>query len=211
MESIKTKPIDDGIERRGYVRERILRVLLNNPDGKMTKYRIVKMSGANISWVIETLRNLEKMNLVKGTKVINYRGIVNIWKDWKIKPKSREYMVKDPLELLSKTKLKYALTTYSAENLVQSYLFPSRVDFYIDSKDLKEWHNILSKKGLVGKGNVRILMTDNHVFYNSLVKKGLTLVSVPQLIVDLLVEGAVAAEAAEMLIEKEEKNTVRRI
>lgn len=205
------KPIGEAIERRGYVRERILRVLLNNPDGKMTKYRIAKLSGANISWVIETLRNLEKMNLVKATKVMNYTGIINIWKDWKIKPKTREYMIKDPLEVLSKTNMKYALTTYSAENLVQGYLFPSRVDFYIDSKDLKKWHNLLSEKGLVGKGNVRILMTDNHVFYNSFVKKGLTLVSVPQLIVDLLVEGLVAVEAAEMLLEKEEKNSVRRL
>jgi hypothetical protein len=107
--------------------------------------------------------------------------------------------------------MKYALTTYSAENLVQGYLFPSRVDFYIDPADLKKWHLLLSEKGLVGKGNVRILMTDNHVFYNSFVKNGLMIVSMPQLIVDLLVEGVVAVEAAEKLLEKEEENAIPKL
>ncbi|MHB8603464.1 MAG: hypothetical protein ACYC9R_12595 [Nitrosotalea sp.] len=123
----------------------------------------------------------------------------------------REYMVREPLGILSTTDMKYALTTYSAENLVQGYLFPSRVDFYIDPADLKKWHLLLSEKGLVGKGNVRILMTDNHVFYNSFVKNGLMIVSMPQLIVDLLVEGVVAVEAAEKLLEKEEENAIPKL
>ena len=54
-------------------------------------------------------------------------------------------------------------------------------------------------------------MTDNHVFYNSFVKNGLMIVSVPQLIVDLLVEGVVAVEAAEKLLEKEEENAIPKL
>jgi len=89
-------------EKRGYVREKILRVLLNHPQEKLTKYRIVKNSGANISWVIEFLKKLEKIGLVEGTKVKNYRKLVLLWCDLRKRPEFREYMVKKPLELLGK-------------------------------------------------------------------------------------------------------------
>lgn len=198
------------MQRRGYVRERILRVLLNHDKERLTKYRIAKEAQANIAWVIKILRKLEKEGSVQGTEVKDYRKIILIWKDWKMMPEKREYMIRDPLDLLKKTDMTYALTTYSAENLVQKYLFPSRVDFYIDPNDHVKWHKLLSENGLVGKGNVRVLMTDKHVFYNAIVKEGLCIVSIPQLIVDLLTEGAVAAEAADMLLEKEEKDIVSR-
>ncbi|SMH72587.1 hypothetical protein [Candidatus Nitrosotalea okcheonensis] len=196
--------------QRGYVRERILRVLLNHYKERLTKYRITKEAQANIAWVIKILRRLEKEGSVQGTEVKDYHKIILLWKNWKMTPEKREYMIRDPLELLKKTDMTYALTTYSAENLVQKYLFPSRVDFYIDPDDLAKWHKLLSENGLVGKGNVRVLMTDKHVFYNAIVKEGLSIVSIPQLIVDLLTEGAVAAEAADMLLEKEEKDIVSR-
>lgn len=198
------------MQRRGYVRERILRVLLNHYKERLTKYRIAKEAQANIAWVIKILRGLEKEESVQVTKVKDYRKIILLWKSWKMVPEKREYMIRDPLDLLKKTDMTYALTTYSAENLVQKYLFPSRVDFYIDPDDLAKWHKLLSENGLVGKGNVRVLMTDKHVFYNAIVKEGLSIVSIPQLIVDLLTEGAVAAEAADMLLEKEEKDIVPR-
>lgn len=194
--------------KRGYVRERILRVLLNNQKENLTKYKIVKLAKANISWVIEFLRKLEKQGLVEGTRVKSYRGLVNMWKSIRKDPDVREYMVRDILELLKKTDMKYALTTYSAENLVQKYLFPSRTDFYILKKDQQNWHKTLAEKGLVGKGNVRVLITDEHVFYNSSVREGLTIVSIPQIIVDLMAEGLVAEEAAEMLLKREENSLV---
>jgi hypothetical protein len=98
------------------------------------------------------------------------------------------------------------LTTYQAENLVQNYLFPSRVDIYIKESDWEQWHDILSKKGLVGKGNVRLILSDEHVFYNSFEKDGLKVVSMPQLIIDLMNEGGVCVEAAELLIKRIAKN-----
>lgn len=197
------------IVKRGYVRERILRALLNNQNTKkLSKYRIVKLANANISWVIEFLKKLEKQGLVEGTKVKDYRGLFNMWRDIRIEPDVREYMVRDIIDLLKKTEMKYAITTYSAENLVQKYLFPSRTDFYIDQKDQDKWHDLLSGRGLVGKGNVRVLVTDEHVFYNSFVRDGLIVVSIPQLIVDLMTEGAVGGEAADMLLEKEMKNAL---
>jgi len=54
----------------------------------------------------------------------------------------------------------------------------------------------------VGGGNFRTLYGSNHVFFKSSSVQGYTVVSTPQLIVDLLVEGGPCVEAAEMLIEK---------
>ncbi len=196
-------------EKRGLVRERIIRVLLNTPGGNLTKYRVAKLAKAAYSWVHDFLKDLENKGLIKNTRV-NYRELVSLWRAFRIVPNKKEYMVKNPLEILKSTKLKYALTTYAAENLVQKYLFPSRIDFYIDPKDKVKWHNILSQEGLVGKGNTRMLIGDTHVFYNLSEKEGLKTVSIPQLILDLLLEGGPCAEAAEMLIEKEEEQIVYR-
>lgn len=61
---------------------------------------------------------------------------------------------------------------------------------------------LLSDNGLVGKGNVRTLVDDEHVFYNAHTVKNINVVSTPQLILDLLIEGGPSAEAAEMLLGK---------
>jgi len=187
---------------RGKVRDRILRVLINNPDGDMSKYEIARQTCATYPWVRKFLLNLEEMRLVKGTRVLDYPAILRYWQSVNIKSKFREYMVKEPLKLLKKSKLPYALTTYQAENLIQNYLFPSRIDVYIKEDDWKQWHDMISKKGLVGKGNMRLLLADEHVFYKSFKKDGLRIVSTPQLIIDLMIEGGVCIEAAELLIKK---------
>lgn len=189
-------------ERRGLVRERVLRILLNNPSGSLTKYRIAKLSEGAYPWIHELLKKLEKEGVIKGTKVKDFKKLVTLWQKWQVKPSKKEYMLRKPLEVLKNAKLQYALTTYQAENIVQNYLFPSRIDFYIDPKDKEKWHRMLSKEGLVGKGNTRILIGDKHVFYNSFERDGLKIVSTPQLIVDLLNEGGVCVEAAESLLEK---------
>ena len=103
---------------------------------------------------------------------------------------------------MEKTSLKYALTTYQAETLTQNYLFPSRIDLFVREEDVEKWHTLFTKNGLTGKGNVKIIIEDEHVFYKSKQKKGFKVVSIPQLIVDLLKEGGVAEEAAIMLMRK---------
>lgn len=193
---------------RGTFRERIIRVLLVEPDGSLTKYGLAKKAQCSFPWVHEFLGKLEKSMLVDGTKVINYSGLTQYWLQVKTKSEKKEYMHKDPITLLQNTKLQYALTTYQAENLVQHYLFPSRTDFYIDRKDAEEWHKLLTADGLVGKGNVRLLTADPHVFYGSFKRQGLTVVCIPQLIVDLFEEGGVCTEAAEKLLQKVEKPVI---
>lgn len=190
-------------EKRGIMRERIVRTLLNYPDGSLTKYKLAKLAECKFPRVHGLLSDLEKEGLVEGTKVKNFAKLLDLWRTWKLDPEIRSYMIQNPLDIIKKSNLDYALTTYQAENLVQRYLFPTRTDFYIHPEDKEKWHQFLAKKGLVGGGNTRILIADKHVEFNSSKVKGLTIVSKPQLIVDLLKEGGHCADAANQLMEKE--------
>jgi predicted transcriptional regulator len=197
------------MKQRGKIRERVIRILLNEPKGTLTMYRISKEVKCSFSWVHEFLRKLETKGLVNKTKVKDYTGLVKYWLDVKTKADKKEYMHRDPINLLKKARLLYALTTYQAETLVQHYLFPSRIDLYVRGEDAAQWHELITKEGLVGKGNLRLLITDDHVFFGSFQRAGLNIVSLPQLIVDLFEEGSVCVAAAEKLLEKVTKNNVR--
>jgi hypothetical protein len=188
---------------KGKKRERILRVLLNHSDGSLTFYRLAKEAECSHPWVLEFLKTLEQKKLVKKTQVIDVVRLFTYWLEINTYPAYREYNIQNPLDLLEKTKLKYALTTYYAESLTQHYLFPSRVDVYIKEEDIQPWHTLLIKNGLVGKGNFRVMFDDHHVFYASTLKKNIWIVSQPQLILDLLREQGVAIEAARKLMKKE--------
>ena len=191
---------------RGQKRERILRVLLQEPK-LLSKSGLSKKAQCTRQWIILFLRELEKNKLVKGTKVRDPVGLVKYWLTIHKKTKKyREYMIKAPLKLLKKTKLDYALTTYQAENIVQHHLFPSRIDIYIKEEDWQAWHSLLLKEGLYGKGNVRTIVTEEHTFYGKRKLNGLFVVSLPQLIIDLFTEGGPAAEAAEMLLARLKKH-----
>ncbi len=194
---------------RGKKKERILRVLLKQPDGSLSLYRIAKEADCSHVWVLKYLRRLEQKNLVEKTKVKDIKGLFSYWKEINKYPLHREYNIQNPIDLLKKTKLTYALTTYYAENYVQKYLFPSRIDMYIKKQDSEKWNTLLTKQGLVGKGNMRLLIEDEHVFYSNIKKDGLRIVSTPQLILDLLREEGVGIEAAHMLMEKEYHGLIR--
>jgi hypothetical protein len=178
-------------------------VLLNEPGGSLSKNRIAKSSECSREWVIEFLKKLEAENLVEQTKVLNVNKLIEYWVQVRSNPQHLDYLLREPLKLLRKIELEYALTTYQAENLIQNHLFPSRTDLYILEKDQPKWHDmIVSEGGLVGKGNLRLLLADKHVFYKASNRQGLTVVSLPQLLVDLFAEGGPCVEAAQLLLQK---------
>jgi len=186
---------------RGYKKERILRVLLNHPDGALSKYRIAKEVDASEPWVLEYTGTLEEEGLIEDTTVLRPRKLYEEWHDIRVSPNQISVSLQQPMDLLQETDLDYALTTYQAEHLVQGFLFPSTTDFYIRPAQAEEWTEIIENSGLLGGGNTRIRVTDDHVFYETAQRDGHTVVSTPQLIVDLLVEGGPCAEAAEKLID----------
>src|SRR3989442_1914432 len=189
--------------RRGVKKDRVFRILLSNPEGTLTRYRIAKLAQAQQIQVSLMLRDLEKSRLVSGTRVTRVKDVLLKWSLLHVKYESRKYMMKDILDLLKRTQLDYALTTYQAETMVNHYLFPSRADLYIRIGDFDNWHSLLVEEGaLVGGGNVRLRWYDDHVFYNSFYLNGYRIVSIPQLVVDLIREGGVTVQAAEMMMEK---------
>lgn len=186
----------------GVKRERILRVLLYQPDGSLTKYRVAKLSECSTSWTIEFLQNIEETGYVEGTKVIGLPKLLEYWASIARKPLHYDFFVQSPTDFLKNISLEYVLTTYFAENLINHYLFPSRADVYIQKEELEQWKKKIIKKGMVGKGNLRLLIYDPHVFYRKQKIKGLNVASIPQVLVDLIREGGVCLEAYEMLVKK---------
>jgi hypothetical protein len=187
---------------RGDKQERILRVLLDSKIA-LSKNEISKRTGCTRQWIILFLKELGNKDLVESTKVKQPRKLFEYWLRIHKKPKKyREYMVKGPLDLLKAAKMDYAATTYIAENIVQHHLFPSRIDIYIKSQYMESWHKLMTKSGLYGKGNVRIIISDEHTMYNKRKLGNIFVVCLPQLIIDLFAEGGPCSEAAEMLLRR---------
>jgi len=185
---------------RGFNKERIIRVLLNSTKDDLTKYRLAQLAEASEPWTRQYTKKLEERELISGTDVVAAADLYQVWSEERIEPNQLEVSLQQPMELLADTDLEYALTTYRAENLRQGFLFASSTDFYISSEDIGDWLEIVEEKGLLGGGNTRIRVLDDHVFYNQQEVDGYSTVSVPQLILDLLAEGGPCEEAAEKLI-----------
>jgi hypothetical protein len=186
---------------RGFNKERIIRVLLNHAGDDVTKYQVAQLSGASEPWTRQYTDQLEEQGLVEGTDVVAPVELYQTWLDQRIEPNQLEVSLQQPMDLLAETDLQYALTTYQAENLHQGFLFTSTTDFYIAPTEIKDWLTVVEEKGLLGGGNTRIRVLDDHVFYNQQAVDGFSTVSIPQLILDLLAEGGPCAEAAEKLID----------
>jgi hypothetical protein len=186
---------------RGIKMDRVFRILLCNVGTDLTRYRIAKLAQAEQIQVSLLLRRLEKSGFVKGTRVVDIKGLLLEWSHLRVKSESRSYLLKDILNILSSTSLEYALTTYQAETMVNHYLFPARTDIYIKVDQSEEWRDFLVSNGaLVGGGNVRLTWYDDQVLYNAFSINGCRLVSIPQIIVDLMREGGVTVQAAEMMM-----------
>ena len=183
---------------------RMMRALLSAPDGRLTKYRVAKLAECSIPWVIEFLRKLERQKLAKGTRVLDADRLMDLYTG--IMPKTRhfDFFVQEPLKFLKQSKLDYALTTYAAENLVSRHLFPSRYDAYVKASDLDKWKAMILEKGLIGKGNLRLLVAnDEFVLKEAKEVKGINIVSMPQLLIDLKAEGGVCMEAYNILVKRD--------
>jgi hypothetical protein len=187
---------------KGDKRERIIRVLLNDPVGSLSKYRIAKNAGTSISWTIEYLQSLETMGLIKKTEVRKFEELIDIWLKMSRKPRYFDFFINDPKAFLNTINMEYALTTYLADTFTNSILFPSRADVYIRKADFEMWKGLLLKDGLIGKGNFRLLLGDDHVFYNKINVRGYWIVSPPQLMLDLKREGGVCMEAYDVMVKK---------
>lgn len=186
---------------RGFNKGRIIRVLLNHSGDDLTKYRVAQLAGASEPWTRQYTEQLEEQGLIRGTEVVAARELYREWLDLRIEPNQLTVSLQQPMELLEETDLRYVLTTYRAENLQQGLLFASTTDFYISPDQIENWLGVVEEKGLLGGGNTRLRVLDDHVFYNQQCVDGFTTVSVPQMILDLLDEGGPCEQAAGKLVD----------
>ncbi len=203
--NIENQQQTNSIDRiiRGVKTDRVYRILLCDIEGSLTQYRVAKIAETEQTHVNAIIHDLEKSRLVEGTKVIDHKGLLTRWSCLHIKYQSQSYMIPKIMEVLKDIDLDYGLTTYMAESMVNRYLFPTRTELYIRGKDFDAWHQMLVNHGaLVGGGNTRLRWYDDQTLYNSFTFNNYKLVSVPQLIVDLLREIGSTVEAANMMMQK---------
>ncbi len=187
-------------EPRGCKVDRLYRLLLSTVLGRVSWYSLAKMAKVSYGWAHKLLSGLEKKGIIQHSQVVEPYRLFKIWSDHRVPIYYREYHVQMPRKTLKPINLKHAFTKYFAEQLVGDYLFPRYFDIYIQRQDYVKWHDLLSNIGYVGKGNVRVLIGDEHVFWEGRTVEGWPVVSIQQLIVDLLREGGECVEAAENLI-----------
>ncbi len=182
---------------------RIILELLHHLDGSLTKYRLAKETETNISWVIGFLRKLEEKKLVKETKVLQVDKLIDYYLTMEKQQKHFDFFIQQPQEYFLSQKKAHALTTYAAENSISHHLFLTRFDAYVKEEDIQAWKNELFKKGLIGRGNIRLIVAyDNYIFKFTQTIKGLRVVTTPLLLIDLKREGGVCIEAYEYLVKK---------
>jgi DNA-binding Lrp family transcriptional regulator len=187
---------------RGFKKERLHRVLLNRSDGERSRYEIAKQADVSSSWAYEYLDQLENDGIVADTVVLDPSALYHRWRETRVEPNDVHVSFQQPLDRIRETGLDYALTTDEAEQIHQGFLFPSTTALYVREADIEDWLGVVETDGFVGGGNTELRATDEHVFYNVQTVDGITTVSIPQLIVDLLDEGGPAAEAADRLMSR---------
>ncbi|NOQ54903.1 MAG: hypothetical protein GQ558_09915 [Thermoplasmata archaeon] len=180
--------------------ERIYRVVLSRRLDEPTWYRIAKEADVAYGWTHRVLKGLEREGVLEGREVTDPGALFALWASRPDKRVYREYHVQDAVALLKGIDMDYALTGYSAENLIGHYLFPRYHELYIHEEDAIAWHELMTSRGLVGRGNVQVILADEHVFYERDEVDGWPLVSVQQVIVDLYRTGVECAEAADLLV-----------
>ncbi len=180
--------------------ERIYRVLLSRRLAEPTWYRISKEADVAYGWTHRVLKDLERDGILEGRRVIDPGALFALWAGRPDKRVYREYYVRDASELLRGADMDHALTGYFAENLIGHYLFPRYHELYVREGDAATWHDLMSSQGLVGRGNLQVILADEHVFYERQEVDGWPLVSVQQVIVDLYRTGVECAEAADLLV-----------
>lgn len=163
---------------------------------------MAKAADVAYSWAYEVMKDLEGLHAARGLRITRADRAYGYWLRHHVQPLYSDYQVPDPVRLISDADLSHAITTYVADQAVQRYLFPRRYDVYIREEDAPAWHRRIMRGGFVGGGNLRLLLHDEDILETSEKRHGLRIVCLPQLILDLIVEGGVCTEAARLLFRR---------
>jgi hypothetical protein len=192
------------MQRRNVKNVRIIKRLLERPDGSWTKYALAKQGGASQPFGVKVIRQLEEKGLVEGTRVIDMEGLARYGSGIAPGPITVvEFYIPEPVEFIRKNDGEYAITTYFAENMVTHHLFPSRCDVYVTRKTFADMGAKVLNEALIGGGNTRLIVpVDEGIVDEAQVIRGVRVVSLGQLMLDLVREGGVCMEAFEMVVKR---------
>lgn len=193
--------------QRGIHRERLLRLLLEGQGSIKTPYELATTAEVTPQYGYKFVRQMEQLGLIQGLRVTDYGGFWRFWLSHHVPPVPREYRVRETnlrKFLTKKNAAPYALTTYVADQLAHHFLSPARWDLYIEPAQLNSWDARLraDADALLGPGNLRLLLHDPQLARLHRDIEGFKVVVDAQLVLDLLVEGGPAAEAAQLIQER---------
>ncbi len=193
------------MQRRNVKNVRIVKRLLERPDGTWTKYKLAKASGCTRQWVIQLIRKLEEMGLVRGTRVKDPMGLIRYGAEATPRPlKVLNLFHTDPVGFVRKHTDRYAFTTYSAENMVTHHLFPHRYDVYLDMDAMHKVYERTFIEGWLGLGNTRLIVpVDGTIVDDVRLVGDVRVVGMGQLMIDLVREGGVAEEAVQEMVRRD--------
>ena len=193
------------MERRNVKNVRIIRHLLERPDGQWTRYGLAKAAGCSRQWVIQLLRKLEPRHLVNGTKVLDRMALARYGASISPKPERvADFFIQGPVAFLKERTSEYAITTYFGEDRVTHYLFPSRCDAYVTNDQFIGLGRDILGHGLLGRGNLRLIVpADPIIIKEARDVKGTRVVALGQLMIDLVKEGAVCEEAVAEMVRRD--------
>lgn len=189
---------------------RIVRWLLINPEREWALDEMVSAASASPGFVSRTFATLERdayMDRERGAnRVRDAEGLLAAWAAAPPPPdraESRVSLLPTPQAVLDAIRElpagpRYALTAEAAAEQVAPFARFSRVEMYVD--ETEAWERALDLTPVPRGGNVDLIVPGDAGVFDGLVQAGaLSLVSRPQLYVDLKRRAGPASEAADFL------------
>lgn len=199
-----------GGRRLSRARQHTLRHL--GPDSSL--YALHRSTDVTFAWVHEIVSELRAKGWLADDpplRVTEPAAVYGWWAGQRKPPEVSAVQVQDPAlmahRLSVERRIPTAVTTYYAENFYQGHLFPRRMDTYVPAHRVVEARNWLVHAGAqLGGLNFRLLAIDDAFFTEAVPgapgPMQLQFAPLPQVIVDLIQEGAAAKEAADLLIQR---------
>jgi len=190
-----------------------MRVLLNEKNKKLKLRELAGKAKVSLGMAVKIVNALEScghLEKKRGIKIVNYEKLLKSWSyTVSIKENKRieflgaerpQYLIKKISNLLRKET--YAFTLFSATEIIAPYVAPNKVHLYILKDKEKEISKIFVKEGimLAEEGNIICYLVDEQHFYWSKEIRGVKIISLPQLYVDLVSYGGRGEEAAEQIL-----------
>lgn len=192
----------------------IIRVLLNKKEIKLRD--LAREADVPLGVTVKNTKALEKIKYIEKKVNIKVTNPMRLLKAWAYSASVREldkiefsaaerpqFVIKKVSSILSKNKIKYAFTLFSATEILAPYVTPAETHLYILENTKEKVGDIFEKESILPaqRGNVICFLVDENYFYNMQNINNFNIISKPQLYVDLFTYGGRGEDAAENLLE----------